>query len=101
AGNGRSTNMQMIDSTHVKAHRSATGGKGEQKQAVGRSRGGRNRNIHALADVKGPGKAYGTSASSISAHCSYCCRSPYRIWHGKGGNQCIASATFDRRIRRR
>jgi len=44
----------MIDSTHVKAHRSAAGGKGgEQKQAVGRSRGGRNTKIHALADAKG------------------------------------------------
>ena len=41
--NGRSTDTQMIDSTHVKAHRSAAGGKGERKQAVGRSRGGRNR----------------------------------------------------------
>src|SRR5664279_3577551 len=29
------------------------GGKGEQKQAVGRSRGGRNTKIHALADAKG------------------------------------------------
>ena len=28
AGNGRSTDTQMIDSTHVKAHRSAAGGKG-------------------------------------------------------------------------
>jgi transposase len=46
--------MQMIDSTHVKAHRSAAGGKGgEQKQAVGRPRGGRNTKIHALADAKG------------------------------------------------
>ena len=27
AGNGRSADMQMIDSTHVKAHRSAAGGK--------------------------------------------------------------------------
>ena len=44
----------MIDSTHVKARRSAAGGKGgRQKQAVGRSRGGRNTKIHALADVKG------------------------------------------------
>ena len=31
----------MIDSTHVQAHRSAAE-RGEQKQAVGRSRGGRN-----------------------------------------------------------
>ena len=28
AGNGRSADLQMIDSTHVKAHRSAAGGKG-------------------------------------------------------------------------
>jgi hypothetical protein len=28
AGNGRSTDVQMIDSTHVKAHRSAAGEKG-------------------------------------------------------------------------
>ena len=28
AGNGRSTDTQMINSTHVKAHRSAAGGKG-------------------------------------------------------------------------
>src|SRR5262245_5462564 len=48
------TDTQMIDSTHVKAHRSAAGGKrGEEKQATGRSRGGRNTKIHALADVKG------------------------------------------------
>ena len=44
----------MIDSTHIKAHRSASGGKkGEQKQAIGRSRGGRNTKIHAIADAKG------------------------------------------------
>jgi transposase len=54
ARNGRSADTQMIDSTHVKAHRSAAGGKrGEQKQAIGRSRGGRNTKIHALADAKG------------------------------------------------
>src|SRR5258706_7006494 len=39
--NGRTIETQMIDSTHVKAHRSAAGEKGEKKQAVGRSRGGR------------------------------------------------------------
>jgi len=44
----------MVDSTHVKAHCSAAGGKrGEQKQAIGRSRGGRNTKIHALAYAKG------------------------------------------------
>jgi hypothetical protein len=46
--------MQMIGATHVKANRSAAGEKrGEKAQAVGRSRGGRNAKIHALADAKG------------------------------------------------
>ena len=31
AANGRSADMQMIDSTHVKAHRSAAGGKGGKR----------------------------------------------------------------------
>src|SRR6202171_39837 len=31
AGNGRSADTQMIDSTHVKAHRSAAGGKGRSR----------------------------------------------------------------------
>jgi transposase len=31
AGKGRSTDMQMIDPTHIKAHRSAAGGKGGSK----------------------------------------------------------------------
>jgi transposase len=52
-GNGRSTDTQLIASTHVKAHRLASGKKGGQKQAVGHSRGGRNTKIHALADAKG------------------------------------------------
>jgi hypothetical protein len=44
----------MIDSTHIKARRSVSGGKGEEKkQAIGRSRGGRNTKIHAVADAKG------------------------------------------------
>jgi IS5 family transposase len=43
----------MIDSTHIKEHRSVSGGKGEQKQAIGRSRGGRNTKIHAVSDAKG------------------------------------------------
>ena len=34
AGNGRSTDMQMIDSTHVKAHRSAAGGKGGSRNRL-------------------------------------------------------------------
>ena len=53
AGNGRSADMQMINSTHVKAHRSAAGGKGGRKSSCRVSRGGRNTKIHALADAKG------------------------------------------------
>ncbi|HEY0281284.1 MAG TPA: IS5 family transposase [Rhizomicrobium sp.] len=53
AERGRSTHTQMIDSTHVKAHRSASGAKRGNKQAIGRSRGGRNTKIHAIADAKG------------------------------------------------
>jgi transposase len=34
AGNGRSTDTQMIDSTHVKAHRSAASGKGGSKSRL-------------------------------------------------------------------
>ena len=41
----------LIDSSAVKAHRCASGGKGgERTQAIGRSRGGRTTKIHALAD---------------------------------------------------
>ncbi|MGZ5812748.1 MAG: IS5 family transposase [Xanthobacteraceae bacterium] len=53
AGNGRSTDTQMIDSTHVKAHRSAAGGKGGSRNRLLAARGGRNTKIHALADAKG------------------------------------------------
>ncbi|HEX2365730.1 MAG TPA: IS5 family transposase [Bradyrhizobium sp.] len=42
-----------IDSSNVKAHRSASGGKGEFSQAVGVSRGGRTTTIHCLADGRG------------------------------------------------
>ena len=34
AGNGRSADTQMIDSTHVKAHRSAAGGKGGNRNRL-------------------------------------------------------------------
>ncbi|WP_376967600.1 IS5-like element ISAzba5 family transposase (plasmid) [Azospirillum sp. A26] len=44
----------MIDSTAVRAHRSASGGKGGKRaQAIGRSRGGRTTKIHALSDPRG------------------------------------------------
>ena len=43
----------LIDSSAVKAHRSASGGEwgGEKTQAIGRSRGGRTTKIHALTDT--------------------------------------------------
>ena len=54
AGNGRSTDTA---DDRLDACQSAPLGsgrkRGEQKQAVGRSRGGRNTKIHALADAKG------------------------------------------------
>ena len=53
AGNGRSADTQMIDSTHSRRTARHQAEKGEQKQAVGRSREGRNTKIHALADAKG------------------------------------------------
>src|SRR5262245_23509370 len=34
AGNGRCADMQMIDSTHIKAHRSAAGGKGGSRNRL-------------------------------------------------------------------
>src|SRR5271155_4568543 len=52
AKRGRSAEVQMIDSTHIKAHRSASGAK-RGSAAIGRSRGGRNTKIHAIADAKG------------------------------------------------
>src|SRR3954470_21405385 len=43
----------LIDSSAVKAHRSAAGGKGGRKnQSIGRSRGGRTTKIHALTDTQ-------------------------------------------------
>ena len=54
AGRGRSSETQMIE---LDAHQGAPLGlgrkRGEQKQAIGRSRGGRNTKIHAIADAKG------------------------------------------------
>jgi transposase len=54
AGNGRSADTQMIDSTHVKAHRSAAGGKGGSRNRLSVAHAaGAIRRIHALADAKG------------------------------------------------
>jgi transposase len=48
AGAGRSSQMQMIDSTHVKAHRSAAGGKGGSKNRLlaARAEGATRRFMH-------------------------------------------------------
>ena len=48
AGHGRSADTQMIDSTHVKAHRSAAGGKGGSKNRllVARAEGATRRSMH-------------------------------------------------------
>ena len=48
AQNGRCTDTQMIDSTHVKAHRSASGGKGGSRNRllVAREAGATRRSMH-------------------------------------------------------
>ena len=58
AGNGRSTDTQMIDSTHVKAHRSASGGKGGSRSRLlaARVEGATRRSTHSqmLKDASSP-----------------------------------------------
>ena len=59
-----------IDSSHIKAHRSAAGGKrGAFREAIGRSRGRRTTKIHALTDPRA-GRACCCSrpATSITLH---------------------------------
>jgi transposase len=53
AGNGRSAETQMIDSTHVKAHRSAAGGKGGSKSRLLAARAEGATRRFTLADAKG------------------------------------------------
>ena len=50
AGRGRSIDTQMIDSTHVKAHRSAAGGKGGSRNRLlaARAAGATRRYTHSL-----------------------------------------------------
>ncbi len=56
-----------IDSSHVKAHRFAAGGKGgEWEQAVGRSRGGRTSKIHCLADDRGRPVAFALTPGNVA-----------------------------------
>ncbi|WP_423136009.1 IS5 family transposase [Methylocella tundrae] len=55
-----------IDSSHVKAHRSASGSKGEFAEAIGRSRGGRTSKIHALADDRGRPVAFALTPGNVA-----------------------------------
>src|SRR6201987_6327594 len=50
AGNGRSMDTQMIASTHIKAHRSAAGGKGGSRSRLlaARAEGATRRFMHSL-----------------------------------------------------
>lgn len=58
AGDGRSLETQSIDSTHVKAHRSASGGKGGKKSRLWavRAEGATRRSTHSamLRDASSP-----------------------------------------------
>jgi transposase len=57
----------VIDSSHVKAHRSAQGSKGGAwAQAIGTSRGGRTSKIHALADDQGRPIAFALTPGNIA-----------------------------------
>lgn len=55
-----------IDSTYVRAHRSAHGGKGGQAQAIGPSRGGQTTKLHALTDVLGRPFAFMLTPGKVS-----------------------------------
>jgi hypothetical protein len=68
----------LLDSTHMKAHRCATGGRGVQRtQALGVSPGGRTTKIHALSDSLGcplaflptPGQAADCRAAEALLQC--------------------------------
>ena len=78
--------LQCIDSTTSKAHRCSAGGKGgADKQAIGRSRGGRTTKIHAVADRAGRLIAFESRrvSAAISAPrplCSRRCQSLITSW---------------------
>ncbi|ARR55285.1 hypothetical protein HY78_18465 [Rhizorhabdus wittichii DC-6] len=61
------SNIQLIDSTTVKAYRSGVGGKkgGAALQAIGRSRGGRATKIHAVTDGRGGIIAFELTAGQL------------------------------------
>lgn len=55
-----------IDSTAVRAHRSAQGGKGGRKQAIGRLRGGPMTKIHDLTDDAGRIAAFSLTPGNVA-----------------------------------
>ncbi|MGH8865402.1 MAG: IS5 family transposase [Burkholderiales bacterium] len=56
-----------IDTSHVKAHRSAAGSKrGSNAEAIGRSRGGRTSKVHALADDRGRPVAFALTPGNVA-----------------------------------
>jgi transposase len=50
---GDTSEAAAADSAHCKVHQHATGARGKQNQAIGRSRGGLNTKLHAVADLLG------------------------------------------------
>ena len=50
ASSSQAPSQVALDSSHVKIHRCASGGKGAQTQAIGVTKGGRNSKIHAAVD---------------------------------------------------
>jgi transposase len=65
------SSMDRDDRLHARQSASLGGGRkrGEQKQAIGRSRGGRNTKIHALADAKGRLIAILLTGGEAHHHC--------------------------------
>ncbi|QKV20728.1 IS5 family transposase [Oricola thermophila] len=67
AGAGAITRSTSIDSTYIKAHRSAHGGKGGPKaQDISLSRGGQTSKLHALTDVLGRPSAFALTPGNVS-----------------------------------
>ena len=80
---------QAIDSTSIKAHRCAAGGKeGPNPGYIGRSRGGRTPKVHAAADGQGRIAALEVTPGQLGDRCaaltllSSCPRQPACCRHG-------------------
>jgi len=64
AGCSKPPGAAMIDG--VRAHRAASGQRGERGQAIGRSRGGRTTKVHALIDHAGRPLAFRLTGGNIA-----------------------------------